>query len=93
MRPTRVVRPQICREGAIYLHIGLQSGRRTHGGSQFDFKPQIQREANCMISFLMRGDQVSYMPPSPGISCSDTADARELRLSSPGRQLYPKGLG
>jgi hypothetical protein len=41
----------------------------------------------------MTGDQVSYMLPSLGISCSDTADARELRLSSPGRQLYPKGLG
>ena len=93
MQLTRVIRPQICREGAIYIHIGLQSGRRTYGGGQFDFKPQIQRETNRMFSSVMRGGQVFHMLPSPGISCSDTADARELRLSSPGRQLYPKGLG
>ena len=61
MHSTRVVRLQICREGAIYIHIGLQSGRWTYGGGQFDFKSQIQREANRMFSSAMRGEQVSHV--------------------------------
>jgi hypothetical protein len=35
---TRAVRLQICREGTIYIHIGLQSGRWTYGSGQFDFE-------------------------------------------------------
>jgi hypothetical protein len=55
MYSTRAIRLQICCEGAIYIHIGLQSGRWTYGSGQFDFKPEIQREANRMFSFAMRG--------------------------------------
>ena len=68
MHSTRVVRLQICREGAIYLHIGLQSGRWTYGGGQFDFKSQIQREANRMFSSAMRGEQVSHVTITRDIS-------------------------
>lgn len=56
---TRAVRLQICREGAIYIHIGLQSGRWTYGSGQFDFEPQIQRETDRMFSSAMRGPSVS----------------------------------
>ena|SRR5258708_36453457 len=42
------VHPQICREGAIHIHFGLQSGHWTYGSGQFDFEPQIQRKTNRM---------------------------------------------
>jgi hypothetical protein len=39
----------------------------------------------------MRRANHLYVSMLPGISCGDAVDARELGLSSPGRQLYPKG--
>lgn len=48
-----------------------------------------------IVSFLfsMRGYQVSQSVTVTGISRSHTADARELRLSSPCRQFYTEGPG
>ena len=94
MYSTCAIRPQICREGVIYLYFGLQSGHWTYGSGQFDFKSQIQRETNRMFSIHdERVPSVSSVTVYPGIPCSDAADAREFRLPPPGRELYSKGPG
>lgn len=50
MYSTCAIRLQICRKGVIYVYFRLQSGHWTHGSGQFDFKSQIQRETNRMLS-------------------------------------------
>jgi len=57
MYSTRAIRPQICLEGIIYVYFGLQSGHWTYGSGQLDFKSQIQRETNRMLS--IRYERVS----------------------------------
>ncbi len=52
-----------------------------------------EKQIVCPCLPVMRGDRMSYCYRLSGIPCSNTADARELRLSSPSRKLYPEGPG
>jgi hypothetical protein len=69
---SRLVHPEICREGALHIHFRLQGGRWAHGGRQLDFEPQVQREANSEPPVLYENG------PSVSISVAVTRDISQL---------------